>query len=67
MEERVTKIYNACWLSYKQYLSDYDMAAYNRRSEELFKQYDEKADIQNLLFWFAPIVNELHAEHLREV
>lgn len=67
MEERVTKIYNACWKNYKEYLADHDMAAYNRRSEELFKEYDKKADIQNLLFWFAPIVNKLHAEYLKEV
>lgn len=66
MEERITKIYNACWKNYKEYLLDHDMAAYNRRSEELLKQYDEKADIQNLLFWFAPIVNKLHDEYQRE-
>lgn len=67
MEERVTKIYNACWLNYKQYLSDHDMAAYNRRSEGLLQQYGEQYDIQNLLFWFAPIVNRLHEEYWKEV
>ena len=67
MEERVTKIYNACWKNYKEYLTDHDMAAYNKRSEELFRQYGEQYDIQNLLFWFAPIVNKLHAEHLKEM
>ncbi len=25
MEERVTKIYNACWKNYKEYLADHDM------------------------------------------
>lgn len=67
MEERVTKIYNACWKNYKEYLTDHDMAAYNKRSEELFRQYGRQCDIQNLLFWFAPIVNELHAEYLKEM
>lgn len=67
MEERVTKIYNACWKNYKKYLDDHDMAAYNKRSEELFRQYGEQYDIQNLLFWFAPIVNKLHAEYLKEM
>ena len=47
MEERVTKIYNACWKNYKEYLTDHDMAAYNKRSEELFRQYGEQYDIQN--------------------
>lgn len=67
MEERVTKIYNACWKNYKEYLADHDMTAYNKRSEELFRQYGEQYDIQNLLFWFAPIVNKLHAEYLKEM
>ena len=67
MEERVTKIYNACWKNYKEYLADHDMAAYNKRSEELFRQYGKHYDIQNLLFWFAPIVNKLHAEDLKEM
>ena len=67
MEERVTKIYNACWKNYKEYLADHDMAAYNKRSEELFRQYGEQYDIQNLLFWCAPIVNKLHAEYLKEM
>ena len=31
MEERVTKIYNACWKNYKEYLADHDMDAYNKR------------------------------------
>ena len=66
MEERVTKIYNACWKNYKEYLTDHDMAAYNKRSEELFRQYGEQYDIQNLLFWFAPSMNKLHAEYLKE-
>lgn len=66
MDERVTKIYNACWKNYKEYLADHDMAAYNKRSEELFRQYGKQYDIQNLLFWFAPIVNKLHAEYLKE-
>nr|DAN00503.1 MAG TPA: hypothetical protein [Caudoviricetes sp.] len=67
MEKRVTKIYNACWKNYKEYLADHDMAAYNKRSEELFRQYGGQYDIQNLLFWFAPIVNKLHAEYLKEM
>ena len=46
MEERVTKIYNACWKNYKEYLANHDMAAYNKRSEELFRQYGEQYDIQ---------------------
>lgn len=39
MEERVTKIYNACWKNYKEYLADHDMDAYNKRSLELCRQY----------------------------
>lgn len=66
MEERVTKIYNACWKNYKEYLADHDMTAI-RTVRELFRQYGEQYDIQNLLFWFAPIVNKLHAEHLKEI
>lgn len=66
MEERITKIYNACWHNYKLYFSDHDMEQYNKRSEKLFREYDGKSDIQNLLFWFAPIVNKLHADYLRK-
>lgn len=43
MEERITKIYNACWRNYKLYLSDHDMEQYNKRSEKLFREYDGKA------------------------
>ncbi|SCH98819.1 Uncharacterised protein [uncultured Eubacterium sp.] len=64
MEERVTKIYNACWKNYKEYLANHDMDAYNKRSLELCRQYGAKSDIKNLLFWFSPIVNKIHDEYL---
>lgn len=59
MEGRIKEIYNACWHNYKLFLADHDMAAYNRRSEELMKQFGNRSDICNLLLWFAPIVNRI--------
>lgn len=65
MEERIKKIYNGCWHNYKLYLSDHDMKAYNERSGELFEQFGEQTDIQNLLLWFAPVVNKIHEQYLQ--
>lgn len=60
MEERIKNIYNDCWINYKMYLSNHDMKEYNKRSMKLKEKYGGKEDVINLLFWFAPIVNELH-------
>lgn len=64
MEERIKSIYNDCARSFNKYLSDHDMAAYNKRSLELIERYDGKNDIVNLLLWFAPVVNQIHEEYI---
>ena len=61
MEERIKNIYNDCWKSYKEYLSNHDMTGYNKRSIELMEKYNG-SDIADLLLWFAPRVNMLHEE-----
>lgn len=58
--QRISDIYNDCWKSYKQYLADNNMAAYNKRSKELMEKYSCKSDITDLLLWFAGKVNALH-------
>ena len=35
--QRISDIYNDCWKSYKQYLEDNNMAAYNKRSKKLME------------------------------
>lgn len=63
MEERVKSIkniYNDCAKNFNQYLIDHDMAAYNKRSEGLVEKYKGHDDVVDLLFYFAPRVNELH-------
>lgn len=66
MEERIKEIYNACWHNYKLYLTDHDMAAYNKRSGDLVKKFGAEYDIQNLLFWFVPLVNSIHDKWRKE-
>lgn len=62
MEERIKNIYNDCWKSYKEYLRDHDMYAYNNRSIMLTEKYGNGSDLVDLLLWFAPRVNMLHEE-----
>ena len=65
IEKRVSGIYNDCWKNYKTYLSDHDMEAYNRRSEELVIKYNRHRDVVDLLLWFAPIVQKIHDKYLK--
>lgn len=65
LETMVKDSYNACWASYKEYLGDHDMAAYNKRSEKMVEEYAHAEFVVNNLFLFVPLVNALHEEHLR--
>lgn len=66
IEERhkeITHIQNTVWAMYKDFLSDHDMAAYNRKMGELSKEYYDKKDnqmlsfCQNILISWCPIIN----------
>ncbi len=65
IQERIMNIYNDCWKNYKTYLGDHDMGAYNERSEELVLKYERRADIVDLLLWFAPRIQGLHDHWVR--
>lgn len=68
MEQRIKRIkdiYNACAKIFSSYLSDHDMAAYNRRTEKLIKEYGCESDVKNLALWFAPQVQALHDIYMR--
>ncbi len=60
--EEIKGLYNECWASYKQYLSDHDMRQYNARQSKIIDKY-ECIEASNLLLFFSPIVNKLHAEY----
>lgn len=64
IQQRVRGIYNDCWGSYKQYLSDHDMGGFNRRVTELKEKYGNDEFLIGILYAFAPIINTLHAEYL---
>lgn len=74
IEERhkeITRIQNMIWAMYKDFLSDHDMAAYNRKMGELTKEYYDKGDkqqlsfCQNILIAWCPIINGF-AEEFRK-
>lgn len=66
--EDIKHIQNTVWAMYKDFLSDHDMAAYNRRMGGLAKEYADKGDqrllsfCQNILISWAPIINEFAEE-----
>lgn len=60
--QRIKSMYNGCAKNFNQYLSDHDMAAYNKRSEDLVIEYDRQDDIVDLLLWFSQRVQVLHDE-----
>lgn len=64
-QKRVMEIYNGCWLIYKKYLSNHDMSEYNRNVQDLSNKYGNQDDVVDLILWFAPIVNDMHAEYLK--
>ena len=66
IEERhkeISHIQNTIWTMYKDFLSDHDMTAYNRKMGELTKEYYDKKDkqmlsfCQNILISWCPIIN----------
>ena len=66
IEERhkeITHIQNTIWAMYKDFLSDHDMTAYNRKMGELTKEYYDKKDkqmlsfCQNILISWCPVIN----------
>ena len=74
IEERhkeITHIQNTIWAMYKDFLSDHDMTAYNRKMGELTKEYYDKKDkqmlyfCQNILISWCPIINGF-AEEFRK-
>ncbi|MCI8316044.1 MAG: hypothetical protein HFH74_13640 [Lachnospiraceae bacterium] len=75
IEERhkeITHIQNTIWAMYKDFLADHDMAAYNRKIEELSKEYTHKGNqqllsfCQNILISWCPIINGLAEEFRKE-
>ena len=70
IEERhkeITHIQNTIWAMYKDFLSDHDMEAYNRKMGELSKEYYDKGDKQLLSFCQnIPVINGF-AEEFRRV
>lgn len=74
IEERhkeIAHIQNTIWAMYKDFLSDHDMAAYNRKMGELTKEYYDKGDkqllsfCQNILISWCPVINGF-AEEFRK-
>lgn len=71
--EDIKYIQNTIWTMYKDYLSNHDMAAYNRKVEELSKEYCNKGDkqllsfCQNLLISWAPVINAFAEEFKKGV
>ena len=66
LDREVTVIYNECWKIYREYTVGHDMALYNRRVGELTEKYRRSRFLVNILYAFAPVVNALHGEHLKE-
>lgn len=66
-EEQIKQIYNDCWLIYKDYLYSHDMRQYNEQAEELVSKYKGCHEVVGLLWWFTPIVNELHEEYVKSI
>lgn len=64
LEKKVRDIYNDCWKAYKEYLGGHDMSRFNERVAELTEKYDRDRFLVDILWAFAPVVNELHAEFL---
>ena len=71
IEERhkeIAHIQNTIWSIYKDFLSDHDMAAYNRKTGELTKEYYDKGNkqllsfCQNILISWSPIINAFKEE-----
>lgn len=58
--KRVKDMYNACAKNFSQYLTDHNMDEYNNRSMKIKSEYGNRADIVDLLFWFAPQVQTIH-------
>lgn len=61
--EDIKHIQNTLWAMYKDFLSDHDVRAYNRKAQELATEYYEKGDKQLFTFlqWsiitWCPIIN----------
>lgn len=61
--KKILHIQNAIWEMYKDFLSDHDMAAYNRKMGELTKEYYDKGDkqmlsfCQDVLISWCPVIN----------
>lgn len=72
-KEDIKNIQNTIWTMYKDYLSDHDMEAYNRKMGELSKEYRDKGDMQllsfcqNLLISWAPVINAFAKEFKKGV
>lgn len=66
--ERIKHIQNLIWEMYKDFLSDHDMAAYNRKMIKLTKEYCNQGDKQLLSFCqdifisWCPIINGFSEE-----
>ncbi len=58
--KRVKDMYNACAKNFSRYLTDHNMDEYNNRSMKIKSEYGNRADIVDLLFWFAPQVQTIH-------
>lgn len=58
--KRVKDMYNACAKNFSQYLTDHNMDEYNNRSMKIESEYGNRADIVDLLLWFAPRVQTIH-------
>lgn len=71
--EDIKYIQNAIWALYKNYLSDHDLAVYNRKIAELVSEVSNKGDklllsfCQNLLISWTPIINSFAEEFRTEV
>lgn len=59
---KIKGMYNACAKNFNQFLQDYDMDTYNKRSDEIMKTYQCSEDISALLWWFAPKVQTIFDE-----
>lgn len=70
--EGIKHIQNAIWTMWKDFLSDHDMAAYNRKMGELTKMYADKGDKQLLSFCqdmfisWCPIINGFEEEFRKD-
>lgn len=55
--EEIVDAQNTIWAMYKDFLSDHDMAEYNRKRVELIRKYKEKGDEQLANFCYGVIFN----------